>query len=155
MSEHEFPEQCHCARCSTPRIDPESESGESLEEAWRGEESAEAAVRIAPRFVHRAESAIVSGWSPGAVLGDALGALGETANIHSLSALIESAMQGGDVGRFGIIGVPGGPMLMEPQPGDVIFRRGEGGLAHASVIAGADYWPREQVEIAGLIPESG
>ncbi|WP_167884648.1 S8 family serine peptidase [Cupriavidus oxalaticus] len=107
----------------------------------------------APRYVHRADLAISDDrtrWSPAIVLAEALG----EAEIPTSEALFEGSLTGQTRDRFEMIGAPGKQLTDEPQPGDVLCRRGEGGLSHAALIAGVDYWPREQVEFAGLIPES-
>jgi subtilisin family serine protease/peptidoglycan hydrolase-like protein with peptidoglycan-binding domain/3',5'-cyclic AMP phosphodiesterase CpdA len=53
-----------------------------------------------------------------------------------------------------VIGAPGDLLTVEPRPGDVICRRGEGGLSHTAVIAGNDFWPLDLLPAAGLSPES-
>jgi subtilisin family serine protease len=144
-----------------PRFDRESDAGEEAAESvvGIGESAVEAdeAQALRPRFAHLADTAIFSGrsgWSSEAILGETLAGLRATTALSSAATLFETSLQDDSHDRFTIIGTPGAPLLAEPQPGDVICRRGEGCLSHASIIAGSDYWPREQVELAGLIAES-
>ena len=58
------------------------------------------------------------------------------------SALFDSFMRGVGVEGIDLIGAPGQPFFLEPRPGDILCRRGEGGLSHTAIIA---------VRISGLV----
>lgn len=54
---------------------------------------------------------------------------------------------------FEIVGYPGQTLKEQPQPGDLLIRRGEARLIHLAMIAAAKMWRREQLADVALLPE--
>ncbi|HEX7317135.1 MAG TPA: S8 family serine peptidase, partial [Pyrinomonadaceae bacterium] len=150
--------------------DESDESDESVYESDFSSEISPSYTSYTPSLVELADAAVSGGGavSPGHVLNEMFDTRGYGATLNPLgsgralspSVIYDAFTPAGSTALrehfenvFEVIGAPRQSFATELRPGDVLIRRGEGGLGHLSVIAAPGLWHLEQLNSAGLRPE--
>lgn len=112
------------------------------------------------RIVERADAAVAGDELPAGALLAHLLPEASAARVPSPAALFEALVgQGGPAHQrlaaaFEVVAGPGDPLPAQLQPGDLLVRRGDGGMAHLAVLADGRLIRAPDLRAAGLQPEA-